>query len=185
LRSIRTPTLIFTRSIRWAACFCYNSFIWIVLQPQFCMVTDIIAFSSTEPVSSHCNWGLLAPSKQREIWEGWLVSFFFFKHYKVMIFRQCLLTVKSHVALAKAFYVYFNPYPIYGYLSVLIRSLIYFGFFDVKVSSWSWWCVPCFEQQRETWLIAGSGKKKLHYSCLSIWQLSEVVQKPILSLCFL
>ena len=36
---------------------------------------DIFAFSSAEPVSSHCYWRLLATSKQ-EIWEGWLVSFF-------------------------------------------------------------------------------------------------------------
>jgi hypothetical protein len=108
----------------------------------------------------------LAPSKQREIWERWLVSFF--KHYKVMIFTQCLLTVKSHLALDKGFCIYFNPYSIYGYFSVLTRSLIYFEFLDVNVFSWSWWCVPCFEQQRETWLITGSGNQKLHYSCLSI-----------------
>jgi hypothetical protein len=36
------------------------------------------------------------------------------------------------------FCIYFNTYPIYRYFSVLIRSLIYFDFLDVKVFSWSW-----------------------------------------------
>lgn len=41
------------------------------------MLADKFALSCTEPVSSHCYRGLLATSKQREIWEGWLVSSLF------------------------------------------------------------------------------------------------------------
>ena len=96
LRSMPTPTLRFTLSIRFTVCFCYTStssiFNYVALFAWQAVSADIFAFSSAEPVSSHWYWRLLATSNQ-EIWEGWLVSFF----VKLLQSRNILLvTIKRN-----------------------------------------------------------------------------------------